>query len=408
MSRAAEPMSRAQYLDDLVARLWPTSEPTVTARSRSFVVLPRRDDPRLVVPLAHRHAAAAAVRATVHPSSFVRRVARVLLSAGFRTGLAPWVLRGRLAVPDDGMSLVAALEDTFGSPLDVLMRVGPSRANRKPVLQLVRRDGTVLGYAKVGTTPLAAELVTTEARTLEVLAAHQLRDLEVPKLLHVTTYRGMPVVVQSALDSGRTVRPRSGRELTTAMVEVSRLGGTSRGTWAGSVRRRQLGVATTAVHNQEAGGEILRLVSRLDEVPGLQLTFGSWHGDWNAGNFMVQGGRVLVWDWERFETGVPVGFDALHLALQTAVTVRGRAPAVAAASVHGALKELLAPWDVTGQEAAATWGVYLAELGVRYLRDRQCEAGAAIGRVEEWLVPALGKAVAAAAPGETRGGMRHG
>ena len=47
-----------------------------------------------------------------------------------------------------------------------------------------------------------------------------------------------------------------------------------------------------------------------------RLAFGAWHGDWTPWNMASTAGGLLVWDWERFATGVPVGFDALHYWLQ--------------------------------------------------------------------------------------------
>ena len=45
---------------------------------------------------------------------------------------------------------------------------------------------------------------------------------------------------------------------------------------------------------------------------GRDLSWGAWHGDWTPWNMALAGDRVLLWDWERFETGVPAGLDPLH------------------------------------------------------------------------------------------------
>jgi hypothetical protein len=120
------------------------------------------------------------------------------------------------------------------------------------------------------------------------------------------------------------------------------------------------------------------------------LEFGAWHGDWNGANSAVLAdGRVLVWDWERFDPDVPVGFDAVHLAVQDAITRRGTAPRRAATDVLVAASALLEPFGVAQSEASLVAVLYLIELAVRYLRDGQARAGARLGRVAEWLVPAV-------------------
>ena len=51
------------------------------------------------------------------------------------------------------------------------------------------------------------------------------------------------------------------------------------------------------------------------------LPMGGWHGDWTPWNMSRRRGRLQLWDWERFETGVPRGLDRCHYAVN-AVTRR--------------------------------------------------------------------------------------
>ena len=103
----------------------------------------------------------------------------------------------------------------------------------------------------------------------------------------------------------------------------------------------------------------------------------------------ASGERVLVWDWERFEVGVPVGFDLLHHDLQHAVTVRSVEPGRAARTLLAQAPATLAPLGIDAASAHTVVLDYLLTLAVRFSRDRQSEAGAPLGRVQEWLVPAL-------------------
>jgi hypothetical protein len=102
---------------------------------------------------------------------------------------------------------------------------------------------------------------------------------------------------------------------------------------------------------------------------------------------------LLVWDWERFTRSVPIGFDALHYRLQSAVVRRRQPPAAAAAECVPTAPSVLTPFGVPAAEARLVAILYLTELSARYLADRQAEAGARLGQPGTWLIPAIKEAV---------------
>jgi hypothetical protein len=102
---------------------------------------------------------------------------------------------------------------------------------------------------------------------------------------------------------------------------------------------------------------------------------------------------LLVWDWERFTRPVPAGFDPLHYRLQAAVVRQRQPPRQAAAALIAAAPRVLAAFGVPAAEARLTGLLYLADLSVRYLSDRQAETGARRGRPGTWLIPAIEEAL---------------
>jgi hypothetical protein len=173
------------------------------------------------------------------------------------------------------------------------------------------------------------------------------------------------------------------------MVAVARCLGTRTMPYPDSGYAARLRAGVAALDDSGLAG---RLASALDAVTAAApvLEFGAWHGDWNGANSAaLADGRVLVWDWERFDADVPVGFDAVHLALQHAVTRRRVPPRTAATGVLAAAPQLLAPFGVAATHAPAVAVLYLVELATRYLRDRQSQAGSSLGRVGDWLLPAV-------------------
>ena len=134
-------------------------------------------------------------------------------------------------------------------------------------------------------------------------------------------------------------------------------------------------------------GPLGAALDRLD--PETVVPVAAWHGDLNPGNIAVVAGACPVWDWERFGTDVPPGFDLLHHDLHEAITMRGRTPRDAATDLLAAGAVGLAPLGLTPASADLVTCAYLLTLAERYLGDAQDEAGADLGRVGDWLVPAL-------------------
>jgi hypothetical protein len=225
-------------LAEAAALLWPApAQVSVVAGRRSasagrasgslaYALLPGVADPRLAVPLRPRAAAAAVAKSQAAANSWKAAARNRLMAAAFRTGLAGVLVPGRLTVlraagVDAGLD--TALAGVLGQDVCLGIRVGPPRANRKPVLQVVSPDGRLLGYAKLGINTLTDRLVRAESAALTQLAGAALGEVQVPDVLHVGTWQGHPLLVQAPLPVRRAGNP-GGRRLVDAMVAVARSG----------------------------------------------------------------------------------------------------------------------------------------------------------------------------------------
>jgi hypothetical protein len=79
----------------------------------------------------------------------------------------------------------------------------------------------------------------------------------------------------------------------------------------------------------------------------------------------------------------------LHYWLQARALPGSGNPATTAAECVERAPALLAPLAVPAARARLVALTYLADLSVRYLVDRQAEAGARLGAPGRWLIPAL-------------------
>ena len=361
------------------------------AAGSDFTLVPwSRRAPLLVPP--GRRAAAAAVRHYSGARSAASRLCVNALSVALAGGLTNAVLRGRVRVqaPAGVETIEAYLTDLMMREIRVGMYLGPARANRKPVLQLLTRSGETVGFAKIGVSPLTSRLVRAERDALTLLSQADLASITIPQVLHYGVWHGLDVLVLSALPTWERRRPVTPATLAAAMRELAAVGGLRRETLAesGYLERLRGNLATA-----DQGTEQAVLMQALDSLAlsadATMLGFGSWHGDWAPWNMAYTGRGLMVWDWERFTSGVPEGFDALHFWLQTELKMRHRDSRDAAARVIQDAPRVLSPFGIDAAAARVTAVLYLADLATRYLVDRQAEAGSPLGAPGKWLLPAI-------------------
>jgi len=363
-----------------------------------FAVFPRERNPVLLVPLRPRRAAAAALRG-YKASGDTRdrlRFALAATAAGAGLGrLAPDRIRiepspvthpAGVAATGPG-DIAGYLRSVLGGDVSVALHIGAPRANRKPVLQVISPGGELTGFVKVSLNPLTADLVRAEAAALELLAGAPLAHLRPPRLLHHGRWRGHEVLVQEAFRPGWPAGRLAG--LTAAMTELAQVRGISRRPAVSSPYWQDLRARLAALRSGLAGPLLAALGSLAATADGVTLAFGAWHGDWTPWNMTMSGGQATVWDWERFATGVPVGYDAVHYRLQGDIVRGGADPTAAAEAVLTGASGILAPFGIEPGAAGLVAALYLTELAARYVSEGQAEAGARLGKIDTWLLPAL-------------------
>lgn len=393
------------YLGEVARLLWPQPARVTVERgapavahpdTRELLLLPGAASPRLLLPAGERRAAAAAMRHYGEPRSRLARLRARTLAAALRSGAGDVLLRDRLRVhtPEGVETMERHLHRVFGEPVLLSLHVGPPRANRKPVLQLLTAEGRTVGFAKVGVNALTNALVAAERDALAALADAGLLTTAVPAVLHHGTWRDCQVLVLEPLPVWKRRAPATEGPRLAAMWEVAASGGLRTQELRDSPFWHRLEAGAGNLSGGAAGAVRLALADIAAADGHRQLTFGAWHGDWNPGNMAVLHDRVLLWDWERYAADVPVGFDPLHFAVQTDITYREQPPELAVRRCLDGAAELLRPFDVAPQDSSLVAVLYLAHLAVRYLRDGQAEAGADLGRLESWLLPSLRTAAA--------------
>ena len=371
-----------------VSGFWPGSEPAAHVRGRggatesgstSFVVIPHAASPRLLVPLSNRAAAAQSMQRYSAALTVPEAARRKALGAALRVGGAR-MFGDRVQVVTSGASdtLARYLSSVLDEDVSFSLGIGTARVNRKPVLQVFGPDGRDLAFVKIGNTPVSDADVRSEAVALEALATKQWTRLQVPRVLHAGTWNDMFVLVMSSLPTSlqrvpkklRTVPRPAMDELTTAFsegaqpLEDSPLWGRleqSAGTLEDDDQRERL------LHAREVVAQ---------RAAGRSWDIGAWHGDWTPWNMARLGQLVQLWDWERFETGVPSGLDRFHFSVNEFCRTHG----MEVDTIREGLE--LAAGGKRGRdpEQDVLAATYLLSITARYLTLAQGMGGEAISR----------------------------
>jgi len=332
--------------------------------SAEYVVLPNRRAPKLLVPAAPSRAAAGAVRrfsADATYSDTARRLAVAALAQGRGTSAFP----DRVVVhgPRDA-SLAGHLDGLLGTRVVFSVGIGTERVNRKPVLQIFDTEGRTIAFAKLGDSDQARADVGAEAVALSLLARRGWRRLQTPKVLHHGTWEGLDLLLLSPLTTAVQSPRGHARAPTAAMTELADAFGGEFSPVADMPWMGRQHATAEKLSDQRRRGTFMGCIDRLCSTAGdLEWRTGSWHGDWTPWNMARSGQRVLLWDWERFETDVPIGLDRCHYLVNALTKRRGTSDH----TIRAGLAAAGATPDTPGSPSHALGALYLLAVAGRYL-----------------------------------------
>lgn len=341
--------------------------------------LPSVRNIRSLIVIENRRAAARLVRRQFGGGGPRRSFKAGVVAALIVTGLAARIpaLHLVVTVARPGLGYHDWLREALPAETRVgAILLGPARANRKPVVLLTNGRGRLMAVAKFGVNEVTRPLVRHEAVALKEVGDALRKTVHVPELLASGAVGSGEVLLMAPLPAAVSGR----RPTRTALIEVVRA--------VGAIDRRP----GASLHDVASLPRLAPLRARIDEVvrctKGAEL--GSFHGDLHPGNLAVaHDGRVVLWDWERWGHGAPVGFDLLHHDLQSWITRDGMAPRDAAVALIAQAPMNLEPLGVRPSSAPAVARDYLIRLAARYAADEQDRAGSVLGKIEQWLFPAV-------------------
>ncbi len=350
----------ASQLTNTVAALWPGGELTTSRRARAshegLLAVPTIRSPRLLLPTRRAAAAKAVSR---YPSALARRHAlgRLAASLALRFG-AGRLLSDHVAIVGSGGGITSYLSDVLGRPVVVSLGIGSDRINRKPVLGVFGLDGEPIGYAKIGLSPYTSGLVKAEKRTLAELSKYTWSAINHPRLVHAGSWNDSEVLVMSYLATSwrRTGAPHP--LPASVLADLDSVFGGGRMALGLTPLWQRMQTTTTTHGSSELSERFRAAMSRATAILADKVVdVSAWHGDLTPWNLARNGGACwTIWDWERFETGVPAGLDRYHWMTQTV----GRGAGLSGSSVIASL-------DQVGDRDEAGEIVYLLAMAERFV-----------------------------------------
>lgn len=349
--------------------------------SRTHATFPPGKPPRLLIPRYPAAAAAASLRKYAVPGSRLSRIVTAGAAFVARVGGAR-IGPGAVSLGGNNTFLAHISEILNSEDLAFSVHLGPPRANRKPVVHVMTLAGESVAYVKLGVNEFTSRRVREEAVALQQLAHVSTPGLVVPTLIAAGEWEDLQYLVMEPLDNDALRVPST-------PLREGALGALVR---AFPVQEELLeqspwwmaAVAELATLQQSIEKERLQQAAEVlsSRDTDHAIAFGAAHGDWSRWNMSASGGTLKVWDWERFSTQIPLGWDEIHFRL-------GAHPE----GPRGALREGRTVPSIGGnqlapQHAKTLLAAYLILRGISRLRA-QNETGTASAALDTWLFPSI-------------------
>jgi hypothetical protein len=287
-----------------------------------FAVLPSRTKARWLLPQIRGHERVDGFQIYT-PFSPAARLMKALTVRMRSTGWHGWVPHTVLIASKKPLPIeILASEITGETNLIFSLALGTPGTFQKLTVQVMRRDGAILGYFKMPLTDSAGERLQREAEILGKLSAFPKIRSHIPRLLFAGHWLGKPIVFQSPLsgEKGPATLTESHERFLDKLQScyTVRLDGPA--LVRETARRWEREALRLGAKWQNLGREVLRIATRglnSSVIPG-----GIHHGDFTPWNTRMVRDHLAAFDWECAGWNLPNLWDRFHFLAQTECVLR--------------------------------------------------------------------------------------
>jgi hypothetical protein len=277
-----------------------------------FFVIGARSNQRWYLIPTHDWKATMAGLEMLQPTSWKAKALKLLvqwlflLVPGFEYAFSRFRLS---ALPDFGENFCSLVSQ-------VVCYTGTDGPHRKTTLQILGKNATVLGYAKVSCESHVRSYLRNEGRVLRQLSELNLTTADVPSLLEIRDdYDSTMLITDCQVTSKHKVGSNPSKKHLAFLTEMrsnsSIFGGGELLDWLKAESTRLEVTAGSIWTSRFADiGESLE-----SSAEAIELCMA--HGDFTPWNCFEQAERLYVFDWEYAQESWPLGFDLTHFYLAT-------------------------------------------------------------------------------------------
>lgn len=335
---------------------------------RRFALLPSRRHLRWLLPHAAKRLGIDGLQLYM-PHGHVGRMVKALIVQARATGWDGWVSDSVVIASRTALPIETILREVTGeAEIALSLSPGTPGAFRKLTVQVMRHDGSILGYMKMPMTDAAGERLRHEATIVRDLHSYSKLRPYIPRLIFAGLLEGRYIVFQSALEgkaaplryaplhetflerlhSCRSERRPGQRVVEEAGQKWNRIAGRMGEKW------------------QKLGREALSLAAR--ELSGREVACGIAHGDFAPWNMRMDDGDLRLFDWESASWSTPLLWDKFHFLTQTECLFKTRHPRESAMDGRGQDRSLYLLYLLNS--AGQYWEEEAQDIVLRYREEQ--------------------------------------
>lgn len=287
------------------------------AHQRSFALLPSRRNLRWLLPRTGKRRGIDGLQIYM-PHGHVGRIVKALVANARATGWQGWVRDSIVIASRETLPIEDLLSEATGER-ELLFSLSPGTPGtfQKLTVQVMRSDGSILGYMKMPMTASADERLRHEAAVVRDLDSYEELRPHIPRLIFAGSLQGRYVIFQSALQGSRgplcydSLHENFLKRLHSCQYE-RRPGQRIIEETALKWNRVACRMGTKW---QELGRKALGVAER--ELDGREVACGIAHGDFAPWNMRIDNETLRLFDWESASYHTPLLWDQFHFMTQT-------------------------------------------------------------------------------------------
>jgi len=291
-----------------------------------YIALPTIKNPRWFVPIQNKSVVISSL-ALYQPSLLRAKFLKQLAILTARIGFSSLFLRDKIYFRknDEAVREIFKQEDLYYAVF-----TGTAGSHRKVTVQVMDKNGKILGYIKVSDNGEIGKLLENEAEILGALLRLEIGNGLLPRVLYFEDVKNTKILI---LDTFKSRNSKFSSRLSTPHIEFL----------------AELFQKTSAVKEFKESDFFVRLRSRLKRLESYSpnvwkqrsiaalnylhknignelIPFCLCHRDFTPWNTFFHHGKLFVFDWEYAEEEYPPLVDVLHFIVQDGILVRHLKP----------------------------------------------------------------------------------